>query len=115
MKSLLQRPRGLPGSSPFEVSIADLAASASMMYGMEHRTDVMGFLPMNYLRIMNKGGTTLKIYVNDSTNGEVIPDSTAWEWKGAALWNFTLTNLSTQNTAIGALVYTTVQQKPTGV
>ncbi len=115
-RTLLDRARKLDieGSPPFPVTIADLAASGSMFYGMEHRTDVSNFNPMNYLRILNKGGTTLQIVVNENTgNPETIPDSTAWEFKGI-IRSFTLTNLSTTSTATGTLIYTTVQHKPLG-
>jgi hypothetical protein len=101
------------GSPPFTITIADIAASAQMLYGTEHQAGIKDFLPMNFLRILNKGGTTLRIYLNDNTNGEIILPDTIYT-HGGEVWNFMLSNLSTTTTATGSLIYCTVQHKPVG-
>lgn len=101
------------GSPVFNITIADILASGSMFYGMEHRAGVMDYLPMNFLRILNKGGTALAVYLNESTSYEVILPDTIFTHNGI-IRNFTLSNLSTTTTATGAQIYTIVQHKPVG-
>jgi hypothetical protein len=108
-----QQDRLIIGSPPFEISIADIVASGSMFYGMEHRAEINNFLPMNFIRMMNKGGTTLKIYVNDQVSGEEILDNTIYQRTGE-IWSFKLENLSTTTTATGATIFTHVQRKAAG-
>jgi len=108
-----QQKRFFEGSPPFEITIADILASSNMTFGMESRAEINNFLPMNFIRILNKGGTTLKIYVNDSANGEVILDGTIYTRYGE-VWSFRLDNLSVTTTATGSLIYCTVQRKPVG-
>lgn len=102
------------GSPPFTITIADIAANSQMFYGFQSRDGIHDYLPMNFLRILNKGGTTLQIYLNDNTNGEIILADTIYTHVGE-VQNFILANLSTTTTATGALIYTTVQHKPIGV
>jgi len=99
------------GSPVFNITIADIPASSSMFYGMEHRADVMNYLPMNMIRIVNKGGTNLALYLNDSTNYEVILADTIYTHRGN-VHTFKLENLSATVAAAGALIYTTVQHEP---
>ena len=101
------------GSPVFNIPIADLAASASMFYGMEHRADVMNYLPMNMIRVVNKGGTNLAIYLNDSTNYEVILADTIYTHRGN-IHTFKLENLSATAAATGASIFTTMQHEPLG-
>jgi len=101
----------IEGSPVFNITIADLAANATMFYGMEHRADVMNYLPMNMIRIVNKGGTNLAVYLNDSTNYEVILADTIWTHRGN-VHTFKLENLSASATAIGASIFCTMQHEP---
>ncbi len=99
------------GSPVFDITIADLAASANMFYGMENRALVKDYLPMNFIRIVNKGGTNLAIYLNDSTGYEIILADTIYTHRGN-VHTFKLENLSTTATATGASIYCTVQHEP---
>ena len=99
------------GSPVFDITIADIPASSNMFYGMEHRADVMNYLPMNMIRIVNKGGTNLAIYLNDSTNYEVILADTIYTHRGN-IHTFKLENLSTTATATGATIFCTMQHEP---
>ena len=84
-----------------------------MFYGFEARAEIKNYLPMNFMRILNKGGTTLAIYLNDSNQYEVILSDTIYTHQGN-IQSFILANLSTTTTATGSLIYTTVQHKPVG-
>lgn len=99
------------GSPVFNVTIADIPASSNMFYGMEHRAGIMDYLPMNMIRIVNKGGTNLAIYLNDSTNYEVILADTIYTHRGN-VYTFKLENLSAAAAATGATIYCTVQHEP---
>ena len=99
------------GSPVFNITIADLAASATMFYGMEHRAGVMDYLPMNMIRVVNKGGTNLALYLNDSASYEVILADTIYTHRGN-VHTFKLENLSASATAIGASIYCTMQHEP---
>lgn len=99
------------GSPVFDIAIADIPLSDSMFYGMEHRAGVMDYLPMNMIRIVNKGGTNLAIYLNDSTNYEVILADTIYTHRGN-VYTFKLENLSTTAAATGASIFCTVQHEP---
>lgn len=101
----------IDGSPIFDITIADLAASASMFYGTENRAGVKDYLPMNFLRIVNKGGTNLAVYLNDNTNYEVIIADTIYTHHGN-VYSFKLENLSAAVAATGASIFTTVQHKP---
>jgi len=96
------------------MTITDLAAEAKKIYGFEDDRDIRKFTPLNWIRIMNKGGTTLKAYINQSSTGEEILDDTVWTHTGE-LYNFTLENMSTTTAATGATIYVKVQRKPAGV
>jgi hypothetical protein len=99
------------GSPVFDITISDLAASATMFYGMEHRTGIMDYLPMNMIRIVNKGGTNLAIYLNDATNYEVILADTIYTHRGN-VHTFKLENLSAVAAATGTSIFCTVQHEP---
>src|SRR5512137_537125 len=83
----------IDGSPIFDITIADIPASSNMFYGMEHRAGIMDYLPMNMIRIVNKGGTNLAIYLNDSMNYEVILADTIYTHRGN-VYTFKLENLS---------------------
>ena len=112
---VVQTKRFREGSQPFKVTITDLVASAKKIYGFDSEVDIRKFLPLNYLRIINKGGTTLKIYIGQSMSRdeEVILDDTIYTHFGE-FYSFELENLDTSTTATGAKIYTTVQRKAGG-
>jgi hypothetical protein len=99
------------GSPVFNIAIADIPASGSMFYGTEHRAGIMDYLPMNMIRIVNKGGTNLAIYLNDSASYEVILADTIYTHRGN-VYTFTLENLSAVAAATGASIFTTMQHEP---
>lgn len=101
----------IEGSPPFNVTISDLAASASMVYGFDDDRTISKYLPLNFLRIVNNGGTDLKVYINQGTKYEIIINNTIYTYTGI-LRSFILANADTSNTATGANIYTTVQRKP---
>jgi len=98
------------GSELFEVSISNISAEAQAVYGFDSNSAIRKFLPLNYCRIHNKGGTRLKIYMNQKTYGEPIDDDTVWTYYGT-FFSFLLENLSTTSTATGATIFATVQKK----
>lgn len=99
------------GSPIFDIAIADIPASDNMFYGTEHRAGIMDYLPMNMIRIVNKGGTNLAIYLNDNTNYEVILADTIYTHRGN-VHTFKLENLSAVAAATGASIFCTVQHEP---
>jgi len=101
------------GSPKFGVTITDLTASAQKLYGWDDNNDIRKFLPLNYLRIHNKGGTRLKVYVGQKSDGEVIDDDTIWTYHGN-FWTFLLENTSTTSTATGSLIFVNAQRIPDG-
>lgn len=103
----------IDGSPVFNVTIADIPASSNMFYGFEYRSGIKDYLPMNFIRIVNKGGTNLAIYLNDSTTSEVIVADTIYSHFGN-IYSFKLENLSAAIAATGASIFTTMQHKPMG-
>lgn len=101
------------GSPRFSVSINDIPASANCVYGFEEDPKIRKFLPLNFLRILNKSGVTLKIYVGQTTDGEIILDDTSYESYGN-FYTFNIENISDTTTATGSGIYTTVQRKTGG-
>jgi len=100
------------GSQPFEVTISDLTASAEKIYGFDSDSNIRKYLPLNYCRIINRGGTDLKIYIGQGSNGEVILNDTIYTHYGN-FYSFTLENLNASDTATGSNIYATVQRKST--
>ena len=103
----------ITGSPKVTVTIADLLASSSMLYGWEDDNSIRKFLPLNYLRIHNKGGTRLKVYVGQKSDGEVIDDDTIWTYHGN-FWSFLLENTDAGSTATGSLIFVNAQRIPDG-
>lgn len=101
------------GSHPFEVTIADILADGQAVYGFESNNEINKFLPLNFCRIINKGGTALKIYIGQKTDGEVILDDTIFNHRGN-FYSFKLLNLDGSTTATGTGIHTTVQKKAGG-
>lgn len=101
------------GSPVYEVTISDLSASAQKVYGFSDDSNIRKFLPLNFLRIVNKGGTDLKVYVGQKTYGEIILDDTIYTHYGD-FYSFNLVNQSTSTTATGDDIHVTVQRKPGG-
>ena len=100
------------GSPAFNVTITDLATTVSKLYGFSSDSNIRKFLPLNYVKIVNKGGYTLKIYLNQSSQAEIILDDTIYEYYGN-FYSFILENVGA-GTATGASIYTTVQRKTLG-
>jgi hypothetical protein len=103
----------IEGSPKVSVTIADLSALAQMLYGWEDDNTVRKFLPLNYLRIHNKSGCRLKVYVGQKSGGEVIDDDTIWTYHGN-FWTFLLENMDTGSTATGASIFVNAQRLPDG-
>ena len=82
------------GSEKFEVEISDLEAEAQALYGFSTNTTIRKYLPLNYLRIHNRGGTHLKVYVNQKSDGEPVDDDTIFIFE-SDFWTFLLENLDT--------------------
>lgn len=101
------------GSKKHSVTISDLTASATKLYGFEEDSTLKKYLPLNFLRIVNKGGTDLKVYINQSSDGEIILDDTIYTFNGN-FYSFILENTDGSTTATGSNVYCTVQRQPTG-
>lgn len=102
----------LEGSPAFEITIPDIAASAKMIFGFESNADQRKYLPMNYIRITNKGGTTLKIRKNGDSEGDIILNDTYFVKSKEPIWSFEIENLDTATTATGALIYCVVRRVP---
>ena len=100
------------GSPRLSVTIADITASSYKVYSFEEDRDINKFLPLNFLRILNKSGQNLKIYVNQ-TNPEILLDDTTYESYGD-FFSFKLENLSATTTATGSGIHVTVQRKTGG-
>lgn len=113
MQDLKEKRLKRKGSHPFEIIITDLAANANKVYGFENNSEINKFLPLNFCRIINKGGQDLKIYIGQKIDGEVILDDTIFNHYGN-FFSFKLENLSSTTTATGAKIYTTVQRKVGG-
>lgn len=111
-QAIKNRRLNIEGSPKFEVTISDLAADAEKLYGFSSDYDIRKFLPLNYLRIHNKGGARLKVYVGQKSNGEVVEDDTVWTSHGE-FYNFKLENIDT-GTATGSLIFVNVQRIPGG-
>jgi len=101
------------GSPPFEIECSDIAASAKELFGFESNSDYNKFLPLNFVRIINNGGTDLKIYLNQGSNGETILDDTIYS-ANQIFRSFIVENLDSSNAVDGSKVYITVQRKPRG-
>lgn len=100
------------GSPAFDVTISDITTGATKLYGFGSDSNIRKFLPLNYIRIMNKGNEILKIYLNQSSQAETILDDTIYEHYGN-FYSFILENTGA-GTATGATIYTNVQRKPLG-
>lgn len=111
-RDMIKEKRRREGSPAFSVTITDLATTVSKLYGFEDDSDIRKFLPLNYIRLINKSSQTLKIYLNQTSVGEIILDDTIFEHYGP-LYSFILENVGS-GTATGSTTYTTVQLKPTG-
>jgi len=103
----------IEGSEKFEVDIDDIAESGKALYGFSTDTTIRKYLPLNFLRIHNKGGTNLKVYVNQKSDGEPVDDDTVFTFEGD-FWTFLLENLDDSNQATGADINVLVQRIPTG-
>jgi len=103
----------IEGSEKFEVSISDISASAKALYGFSDDATIRKYLPLNFLRIHNRGGTHLKVYVGGKSDGEIVDDDTVWTYEGD-FWTFLLENLDASNTATGSEIFVHVQRIPTG-
>jgi len=99
------------GSAKFTVTITDLIAGAKKLYGFDTDSEIRKYLPLNYLRIQNKGGTILKVYVSQRSDGEVIQKDMIWTHHGD-FYTFTLENLDGSTTATGSQIYVDVQRNP---
>jgi len=99
------------GSPRYPVTISDLVAGASMLYGFENDTVIRKYLPLNWLRIVNDSGVDLKISVGQN-NPEIIKNNSIFTNEGN-FWSFIIENIGT-TTATGSLIYTHVQRKPIG-
>ena len=110
----MDKRKTIKGSPVFEVTMQDLAASAEYVYGFESDDNIQKFLPLNFVRILNKTGCNLKIYLSQGTYGEVILDDTVYSNYGN-FYSFKLENLDDTDTAEGANMFCTVQRKPAGV
>lgn len=109
---MIKNKRMREGSPAFNVTISNISASAQALYGFDNDSNIRKFLPLNYIRIINKGNETLKIYLNQSSVAEIILDDTIYEHYGN-FYSFILENVGS-GTATGSTIYTTVQRKPLG-
>jgi hypothetical protein len=100
------------GSESLSVTITDLTTGLAKVYGFENDANIRKYLPLNYLRIQNKSGADLKVYVGQKANGEIILDDTTFTYYGN-FFSFKLENIDTV-TATGSTCYCDVQRKPSG-
>jgi len=99
------------GSPPFNVTCSDISASSKDVFGFSADATISKFLPLNFIRIVNNGGTDLKIYMAQSGNYEVILNDTIYTNTGN-FYSFILENLDSSNAVNGSQVFITVQRKP---
>lgn len=102
--------RLMQGSPPFNVPCTDISASSKDLFGFDSDSTINKFLPLNFIRIVNNGGTDLKIYMNQSFNYEVILNDTIYTNTGN-FFSFILENTDSTNSVNGDNVFITVQRK----
>jgi len=99
------------GSPPFNVTCSDISATSKDLFGFDADNTINKFLPLNFIRIVNNGGTDLKVYMNQSSNYEVILNDTIYTNTGN-FYSFILENTDSSNAVDGDNVFITVQRKP---
>ena len=110
LASLLQTPKNQTNSVPFKFDIDDIDAGAKKVYGFDDDAEIRRYLPVDFLRILNKSSQPLAIFINQNKNAEeIILDDVIFLHDGN-FFSFTLENVGTE-TATGAAIYTTVQKK----
>jgi len=99
------------GSPRFKLTITDLTAGSTKLYGFESDSTYRKYLPFNWMRLVNDSGVDLEISIGQE-NAEIIKNNSIFTQEGN-FYSFILKNVGA-STATGTNIVTHIQRKPTG-
>jgi len=99
------------GSPRFSLTIENLTAGSTQLYGFESDSRYRKYLPFNWLRLVNDSGVDLQISMAQQ-NPEIIKNNSIFTNEGN-FYSFILENLGAA-TATGTNVHVHIQRKAVG-